>query len=117
MKKKQIVVEIYDLSVTLFIGSKEEIEAKLQKIRPDFKMGYGITKSVKKSLRKHEYEYEIFIDLDQKKHSPGSILVHELFHIVDLVSGKIGASEERECRAYLMGHLFEKLEKFIQAVQ
>lgn len=113
MKKKKVIVEIYDLSVTVFVGDRNEIEAKLEKVRPDFKMGYGVTKPVKKSLRKHEYEYEIFINLDQKKHSPGSILVHELLHIVDLVSGKIGASEERECRAYLMGYLFEKFEKFI----
>lgn len=115
MRKKKNIVEIYDLSVTVFVGGKSEIEAKLQKVRPDFKMGYGITKPVKKSLRKYEYEYEIFINLDQKKHSPSSILVHELTHVVDLVSGKIGASEEKECRAYLMGHLFEKFEKFIQA--
>ena len=116
MKKKRVVVEIYDLSVTVFIGDKNEIEEKLQKVRPDFKMGYGVTKSVKKSLRKHEYEYEIFINLNQKKHSPCSILVHELTHIVDSVSGKIGASEEKECRAYLMGYLFEKFEKFVQTV-
>ena len=52
MKKKKVIVEIYDMSVTVFVGDRSEIEAKLQKVRPDFKMGYGVTKPVKKESQK-----------------------------------------------------------------
>ena len=113
MKKKQVIVEIYDLSVTVFVGDKKEIEAKLNKVRPGFKMSYGLIKPAK---TKYDRAYEIYIRTDQKKHSLSSILVHELFHVVDRTTERMGASEEKECRAYLMGYLFEKFEKFIQAV-
>ena len=113
MKKKQVIVEIYDLSVTVYVGDKKEVEAKLNKVRPGLKAGYGLSKSAK---TKYDRAYEIYLRNDQKKHSISSILVHELFHVVDRITEKMGAGEEKECRAYLMGYLFEKFEKFIQAM-
>ena len=113
MENKKLKVEIVDLSVTLFIGTQKEIELKLRKDKPDFKMGYGVTRPIKKELRKQEFEYEIYLSKDQKKHSLTSILVHELTHVVDSVLKKIGADSEKEFKAYMMGYLFENFEKII----
>ena len=107
MKKKKVEVEMYNFSIILNIGSKAEIEAKLRKERPKFKMGNGLTKPIKK-----EAGYDIYIDSQSKK-SILAIFTHELFHVVDRASEAIGADEEKELRAYLAGFLWQKFETML----
>ena len=107
MRKKKVEVEMYNFNVILNIGSKVEIEAKLRKERPKFKMGNGLTKPIKKGAG-----YDIYIDSQSKK-SILAIFTHELVHVVDRVSEAIGASEEKELRAYLAGFLWQKFETML----
>ena len=107
MKKKKVEVEMYNFNVILNIGPKDEIEAKLRKERSKFKMGNGLTKPIKK-----EVGYEIYINAQSKK-SILAIFTHELFHVVDRTSEAIGASEEKELRAYLAGFLWKKFETML----
>ena len=107
MKTKTVKIDMIDLSVKLYIGTKEEIDKHLHKERSNFKgIGYGLTK-------KSKISYEIFIRNDQKVHSVTSILVHEITHVVKRALTVLGADEESEFRAHLTGHLFEEFEKFL----
>ena len=111
MKTKTVKIDMIDLSVKLYIGTKEEIDKHLRKERSNFKgIGYGLTK---KGNKKSKVSYEIFIREDQKVHSVTSILVHEITHVVKKALTARGADEESEFRSYLTGYLFEEFEKFI----
>lgn len=111
MRTKTVRVEMIDLSVRLYIGSREEINKKLQNERSGFKIGYGLTK---RGNKKSKVSYEIFIAEDQREHSVCSILVHELSHVVSKALTSRGAEDESEFRAYLSGHLFEEFERFLK---
>ena len=111
MKTKLVKVEMIDLSVRLYVGSRDEINRKLQNKRPDFKIGYGLTK---RGNKKSNVSYEIFIAEDQKEHSVTAILVHEITHVVSKALTGRGAENESEFRAYLSGYLFEEFEKFLK---
>ena len=110
MKTKTVKVDMINLTVKLYLGTREEIEKKLQKERPGFfntRYCLGLTRKGEKRIR------EIYIVVDQKEHSVTSVLVHEITHVVDRALKNRGAENEPEFRAYLTGYLFEEFEKFI----
>ena len=111
MKQKQISVDIYNLTVIIYLGTPAELAEQVKlDINPEFQFGNknGMT------CRNKNKDYEIFMNSEQRVHTRNSLFVHELFHIVDSFTKKIGAYEERELRAYLAGYIFSQAEDFLK---
>ena len=113
MKKKTVILEIYDKIIDFYLGTEKEIYEILDK--------YACPRECKRTFRgfcrpqKGFKGIDIFINVsipgqDDKRTfiEVSTILVHEIRHAVDKITEHLGI-DDTESAAYMTGYIYSKL--------
>lgn len=108
MKKKRIIVPVYNVPIEIYAGTLKELNEELYKLNLPILNWYnsGIT-----FFQKDVGKPRMFFRTDLKFMRPGEI-VHECGHMVDFVFDFIGcnaANVDPEPRAYLLEYITNRV--------